>query len=52
MNTAVPGTVAQPSDALAMKASSGIDLTYAHKIPFNYYWDIVVANGPATPVAP
>jgi hypothetical protein len=28
------------------------DLTYAHKIPFNYYWDIVVVNGPQTFVAP
>ena len=28
------------------------DVSYAHKIPFNYYWDIVVVNGPKTPVAP
>ena len=28
------------------------DLGYAYKIPFNYYWDIVITNGPATPVAP
>jgi hypothetical protein len=33
-------------------AGSGTDLAYAHKIPFNYCWDIVVANGPATFVAP
>ena len=32
--------------------SSGKDLSYAHKIPFNYPWDIVVVNGPATTVAP
>jgi len=31
---------------------SGVDLSYAHKIPFNYPWDIVVVNGPATYVAP
>ena len=30
--------------------SSGIDLTYAHKIPFNYPWDIVVVNSEAIPV--
>lgn len=28
------------------------DITYAHKIPFNFFWDIVVVNGPSTPVAP
>ena len=28
------------------------DLTYAYKIPFNFDWDIVVVNGPMTPVAP
>ena len=31
---------------------SGVDVSFAHKIPFNYPWDIVVVNGPATPVAP
>jgi hypothetical protein len=36
----------------SIKAPSGNDLTYAHKIPFNFYWDIVVVNGPKTPVAP
>ncbi len=30
----------------------GNDVSFAHKIPFNYPWDIVVVNGPATPVAP
>ena len=30
----------------------GNNVSYAHKIPFNYPWDIVVVNGPATPVAP
>ena len=33
-------------------SANGTDLSYAHKIPFNYYWDIVVVNGPATYVAP
>ncbi len=28
------------------------ELSYAHKIPFNFFWDIVVVNGPKTPVAP
>jgi hypothetical protein len=28
------------------------DVSFAHKIPFAYPWDIVVVNGPATPVAP
>jgi hypothetical protein len=27
-------------------------VSFAHKIPFAYPWDIVVVNGPATPVAP
>jgi hypothetical protein len=27
--------------------SSGLDISYAHKIPFRYPWDVVVANGPA-----
>jgi len=30
----------------------GIDVSQAHKVSFNYPWDIVVVNGPATPVAP
>ena len=29
----------------------GVDLGYAHKIPFNFPWDIVVVNGPAISVA-
>jgi hypothetical protein len=37
---------------MKMITSSGSDLTYAYKIPFNYDWDIVVASGPQTPVAP
>lgn len=37
---------------MKMITSAGDDITYAHKLPFNYYWDIVIANGPATPVAP
>jgi hypothetical protein len=31
---------------------AGNDVSFAHKIPFAYPWDIVVVNGPATPVAP
>ena len=37
---------------MKMLTSSGADLTYAYKIPFNFDWDIVVASGPQTPVAP
>ncbi|GLH69563.1 hypothetical protein GETHPA_10960 [Geothrix rubra] len=37
---------------MKMLTSSGVDLTYAYKIPFNFDWDIVVASGPQTPVAP
>lgn len=37
---------------IKMLTSAGDDIAYAHKIPFNYYWDIVVANSPATSVAP
>lgn len=37
---------------MKMLSSSGVDLTYAYKIPFNFDWDIVVASGPQTPVAP
>lgn len=33
-------------------SANGSDLGYAHKVPFNYAWDIVVVNGPATYVAP
>ncbi len=28
------------------------DVSYAHKIPFNFYWDIVVTNGARVLVAP
>ena len=31
--------------------SSGTDVSYGHKVPFRYPWDIVVVNGPATTVA-
>lgn len=37
---------------ISVRASDGTDLSYVYKIPFNYCWDIVVTNGPATPVAP
>ncbi len=37
---------------MKMLTSSGADLTYAYKIPFNFAWDIVVASGPQTLVAP
>jgi hypothetical protein len=37
---------------MQMITGSGSDLIYAYKIPFNFYWDIVIANGPQTPVAP
>lgn len=30
----------------------GVNVNNAHKVPFNYYWDIVVVNGPLTFVAP
>jgi hypothetical protein len=40
------------SATMKMITSSGSDLTYAYKIPFNFDWDIVVANGPQPPVAP
>jgi hypothetical protein len=37
---------------ISVKASDGTDLSDVYKIPFNYPWDIVVVNGPATPVQP
>lgn len=37
---------------MTMLTSSGADLKYAYKIPFNFAWDIVVASGPQTLVAP
>lgn len=30
----------------------GIDVSKGHTVPFNYPWDVVIVNGPATPVAP
>ncbi len=36
---------------VAIKTNAG-NLSYAHKIPFNFFWDIVVVNGPKTFVAP
>jgi hypothetical protein len=36
---------------ISVVAGSGFDVSYAHKVPFNYPWDIVVVNGPATTVA-
>jgi len=37
---------------MVLKPASGADLSYVHKIPFNFPWDIVVVNGPATVVGP
>jgi hypothetical protein len=37
---------------ISLKASDGADLGFAYKVPFNYHWDIVITNGPATTVAP
>lgn len=37
---------------MKMLVSGGADLSYAYKVPFNYGWDIVIANGPVTVVAP
>ena len=37
---------------IKIAVQGGTDLGYAHKIPFNFPWDIVVVNGPGTPVAP
>ncbi len=36
---------------ISVDAGAG-DLSPIYKIPFNYAWDIVITNGPATPVAP
>ncbi len=35
-----------------MKVSLHGDFTYAHKLPFNYYWDIVVAQSSTVTVKP
>jgi len=40
------------SATVKVLSSGGVDLAYAHKIPFNYAWDIVVVNGARTIVAP
>ncbi len=32
--------------------SASVDLAFAHKIPFNFPWDIVVANSVRNPIAP
>ena len=37
---------------MKMLVSGGANLSYAYKVPFNYGWDIVIANGPVTVVAP
>jgi hypothetical protein len=39
------------SAAISLKTNAGIDLSNVYKIPFNYYWDIVITNGPITTVA-
>jgi hypothetical protein len=39
------------SAAISLKTNSSQDLSNAYKIPFNYYWDIVITNGPITTVA-
>lgn len=40
------------TSTISVKPSTGTDLGYVHKIPFNFGWDIVVVNGEATIVAP
>ncbi len=37
---------------ISVVSSSGRQVDYVHKIPFNFGWDIVVVNGEATIVAP
>jgi len=44
IKTAVANMLVTPSD--------NVDKAYAHKIPFNFPWDIVVTNSEPTPVAP
>jgi hypothetical protein len=39
------------SAAISLKTNGSTDLSNAYKIPFNYYWDIVITNGPITTVA-
>jgi hypothetical protein len=43
-------TVTASISAVPGQASTST-VSNAHKVPFNYPWDIVVVNGPATPVA-
>ena len=33
-------------------AAAKSDMQYVYKVPFNYAWDIVIANSPCTLVAP
>jgi hypothetical protein len=61
-NNAAPGAraLSRPDWIDAIKTASatmrmlpgGVNVNNAHKIPFNYHWDIVVVNGPLTFVAP
>lgn len=61
-NNAAPGArpLSRPDWMDAIKTASatmrvlpgGVNVNNAHKIPFNYHWDIVVVNGPLTLVAP
>ena len=47
------GTHAIKTASATIRVLSGAgNVSFAHKIPFNYAWDIVVVNGPATFVAP
>jgi hypothetical protein len=39
------------SAAISLKTNGSTDLSNAYKIPFNYYWDIVITNGPIATVA-
>jgi len=39
------------SASISLKTNGGADLSNVYKIPFNYYWDIVITNGPITTVA-
>lgn len=61
-NNAAPGAraLSRPDWIDAIKTASatmrmlpgGVNVNNAHKVPFNYHWDIVVVNGPLTLVAP
>jgi len=39
------------SAAISLKTNGSTDLSNVYKLPFNYYWDIVITNGPITTVA-